>query len=241
MCIIRKTLAFILVLFCSSVCVFSQTSFNEIIEDELYAGKRSVVNGSTWKNSVAYRGHRFLGDKHWKTGDVVFNGKRYTNLQLNYDIVEDDLILYDEQDDNIRYINVNKRFLEEFSYEESGRKYTFIYSNFLSPSQKEIMEVRHVGPVSLYVKHRKDIRKQIGPVYMGTYYVNTQLYLKKDNKMYHVRNKKSILSVLGNEKELKKYARSKALNIDKHHPNHIVQLLVYNERFRSQQSLATTL
>ena len=225
----RRQLLFIL--FMSSVLIngTAQTTFNTIINGDLYTSGKSIVNGIAWTNSVAYQGNRFCGSSNWKDGSVLFNGILYSGLKINYDVLEDELILYDETSGAEKYIQLNKDLIEQFSYADESNTKTFVYKEIDSSKGKEIYEEVYKGEISFYIKHKKSVKKEIGTLYMGKLYDDNTFYLYDAQQTRSFKNKKKILQILGYSKELKTFIRKENLIIHKNYPNDIVRLLVYHQ------------
>ncbi|NQU52940.1 MAG: hypothetical protein HQ522_10425 [Bacteroidetes bacterium] len=207
---------------------FSQTDFDNFLKHELYSTSRSIVNGTPWTNSLLYRGHPFCGSNNWKTGDVIFNGERYPDLEINYNIVEDELILFDNKKGLVK---LNKRLIEEFTYIDESESTTksFIHKELVLGDGKEFFEKVYSGTVTFYIKHKKWIKKNIGAGYMGTLYSNNKLYIVDAAGVHLFRKKGGLLDILGSSKELNKYIRKENLKINKKHPEDIVTLLMHFE------------
>lgn len=228
----RKIRSILLVLFAylllcgNALC---QHTFDEAINQELYLSERAIVNGTSWTNSVRYEGNRFCGSKEWKTGQLSFDGKKYKNLLINYDLLEDEIILYDDIPGKEKYIQLNKGKIDSFQYIDNGQIKQFVNIELQASAGKEIYEVLYLGKVSYYLRHKKSVQKQIGTTYMGKLYDSNIHYLKTENGSFSVRNKKRVLEILGHSKELKKYIRQHGLTISPKKPNHIIQLIRFSE------------
>jgi hypothetical protein len=225
----RKQLLFILFIFSIYINGTAQTTFNSIINDDLYTSGKSIVNGIAWNNSVAYQGNRFCGSTKWKDGTVLFNGRLHSGLKINYDVLEDELILFDETPGAEKYIQLNKELIKQFSYTDKNTTKIFVYKELNLSKGKEIYEEVYKGEVSFYIKHKKSVKKEIGTVYMGKLYDNNTLYLQDAQQSYSFKNKKNILHILGDSEELKTFIRKENLRIHKNYPNDIVRLLVYHQ------------
>lgn len=226
---IRGQLLFILFMFSLLLTGTAQTTFNTVINGDLYTSGKSIVNGIAWTNSVVYQGNRFCGSSNWKDGSVLFNGKLYSGLKINYDILEDELILYDETPGAEKYIQLNKRLIKQFSYTDANETKTFVYSKIDPSKGKEIYEKVYEGEVSFYIKHKKSVKKELYDIDMSKLYDNNSYYLCTPTDAYSFKNKKKVLQILGNSKELKNFIRQENLRIHKNHPNDIVRLLVYHQ------------
>lgn len=226
---VRKQLLFILFMFAILIHGAAQNSFNDLVTSELYASRRSVVNGISWTNSVAYQGNRFCGSSNWKEGSIHFNGRFYSGLKINYDVLEDELILFDETPGAEKYIQLNKKLIEQFSYTDGNKTQTFVFKELNTSKGKEIFEEVYKGEISFYIKHKKSVKKEIGTVYMGKLYDDNSLYLYDSQHSFAFKNKKNVVNILGNSKEIKDFIRREHLKINRKYPNDIVRLLVYHQ------------
>ncbi len=228
---IRNVVVLFFILHFVNFTSLSQTDFDIILQKELYTPSRDIINGTSWSNSMVYKGHPYCGSSQWKTGDVVFNGERYSDLNINYNIVEDELILFDEKKGNEKYIKLNKRLIEKFSYFDDSEKTTksFIHKELVLSKGKEFFEEVYSGTTSFYIKHKKLIKKQIGGTYMGSLYSDNTFYIVDSAGVHSFRNKGRLFDILGYNKELKKFIKKENLQINKDHPKDIVKLLMYYE------------
>lgn len=230
---IRSILLILLLCILCSKYATSQSTFNEVINQELYRSERSIVNGVAWTNSVRYQGNRFFGSKDWKTGHLSFEGREYRNLQINYDLLDDEIIMYDAIPGQEKYIQLDKTKIDSFSFFDNGSSKHFVSLQLNGSEEAIICERIYKGEVSYFERHKKAVQKQIGTTYMGRLYDNNTHYLKNDRGIYSFRTKKRVLEILGNSKELKKYIRKHGLNINPKSPNDIVMLIRYSETLRT--------
>lgn len=233
----RGQLLFLLFMFSILLNGTAQTTFNKIIKTDLYTSGKSIVNGIDWTNSVSYQGNRFCGSKNWKDGSVLFNGKLYSGLKINYDVLEDELVLYDETPEAEKYVQLNKNLIEQFSFTYNGTRKTFVNKELNTSKGKEIYEEIYNGDVSFYIRHKKSVKKEIGTVYMGKLYDSNTFYLYHSEQAHAFKNKKKVLQILGNSKELKDFIRKENLKIHKDYPNDIVRLLIYHQSLTKAKQL----
>ncbi|HRU57000.1 MAG TPA: hypothetical protein P5190_07145, partial [Bacteroidales bacterium] len=74
------------------VCGQEALIFNNITPSN--ADSQLLLNGRIWYNlySRAF-GHQFIATTEFLTGDVTLEGKQYKDLNLKYDILNDELLL----------------------------------------------------------------------------------------------------------------------------------------------------
>lgn len=234
----KRILKVMLVLYYSLLVFtgFSQSGFNEIKEMELYTSKRSIVNGTPWYKANVYKGHQFFGSEYGKIGEILYQGKWYTDILMNYNILENEILIIDENKENTRWIKLNKKFIDSFSFidKENQKKSSFVYTELEENAGKDFYEIVYAGTVSFYIKHKKSVRKQIENNYKGVLYPNNQLYLKKDGQIFHFYSKSKLLDVLGNKKVLRSYISKTRLKINKKNTEDIAALLVYYDGIKTK-------
>ena len=104
---------FLIICLCGSTeFIKAATTFsNAITQDPV--DKHILLNGRIWRNqySKVTGDQFFLTDKYIK-GSVTFNGRTFDNLNLKYDIYNDELILSIE---SYPVIFMNKEMIDSFS------------------------------------------------------------------------------------------------------------------------------
>ncbi|MFZ0283499.1 MAG: hypothetical protein WAL29_17735, partial [Bacteroidales bacterium] len=61
------------------------------------SGKELLLNGRVWRNEFSkVTGNQFFLTDTYLKGSVIYNGRRFDNLDLRYDIYNDELILKTE-------------------------------------------------------------------------------------------------------------------------------------------------
>lgn len=238
MCRIRMYLS---VVFLITICSngWAQNTFQEIIEDNPFKLQRSIVNGVSWTNSVLYKGNRFCGSSNWKKGEVLLGDKLYKDVLINYDVVDNELILFDDKVGDEKYVKLNKELVSKFQYTDNKELKTFVKRTLPNTKGEDFYEEVFKGTVSFYIKHKKSVNKEIGTVYMGKLYDSNTLYLVDKNGANTFHSKKKLTQLLGNSKLLKKYIREHNLSINKENPSDIVLLLNYNEELTQSNNVAS--
>ncbi|MGQ9620394.1 MAG: hypothetical protein ACUVTX_05350, partial [Bacteroidales bacterium] len=83
-----------------------------------------LINGRVWQNIyIRVFGHQFFATSEFLTGSLTFNGRHYTELNLKYDIVNDELLLA------VPYkpiIILNKEMVDSFRFTYGNRTYNIV-------------------------------------------------------------------------------------------------------------------
>lgn len=186
--------------------------------------------------SVTYvdvQGYPFLFEQ-WTNGIIrLNNGKSFTNVQLKYDLVSDELFFKDiKSDQTLKFVDQ----VVEFKLLPSGQstEQALIFRNgFLSEealSPKAYYQVLYDGGVKLLKRKIKKV-VEIKPFNSAS---STKIFeeiegyfIGKDNKTFRVRkDKKQILSLLGTRtEELEKFIKSENLNLK--NEAHLIKLIAY--------------
>lgn len=152
--------------------------------------------------------HQFLMDG-WEEGRILFQGRWYNNLELKFDIVNDQVIFkyFDPSDGRMVMLRPAQERVNEF----------FITSrHFVRTSPAEAPEISggfyeliYDGPQKLLLKHSKTefIDKSRGAPVLGFLY-KSKIYMVHEGAYYPIKGKGSLLKVLEDEKKaLKAFAR----------------------------------
>jgi hypothetical protein len=102
--------------------------FWDAIEAQVYSNNSDTVYGFdpllyngriyTWVSPRRTTGDPYLTGKEFLTGDVRVRGKSYDNLNLNYDIFNQQLLLkYTNKEGAVRIMEISKSWLETFRFD----------------------------------------------------------------------------------------------------------------------------
>ncbi len=145
---------------------------------------------------------RFYFDTY-RYGTVLFDGQLYNNILLNYDILNDDLIVKSNGENDKTPIIINKSKVKSFTV--NGKNYVNLSYNTISQTDVAkgfYEEVVVNDKVSFYVKYEK-YKKQL--IKFNTIYddfkPNTYFVISYKNEFFKITNKKSLITIFP---ELKK-------------------------------------
>ena len=197
--------------------------------------KLTLLNGRVWRNPYTrVTGDQFFLENIFFTGSVTFNGKRFYNLDLKYDIFNDELILSIE---SYPVIMLNKEMVDSFSFVSGSRIFRFINAgNDTSEILKGYVNVLYSGPSALYVKYAKMIQPLGDDGINDQFYERHQVYLRKGAEIIPVDGKRNLLNLLIDKKsEIRDYMKKNRIRIQKQDPYTYIRVLEFYDSLTKQQ------
>jgi len=189
--------------------------------------KLALLNGRIWRNKYSrVTGDQFfLGNIFFK-GSVSFNGRKFDNLDLKYDIHNDELILSIE---SYPVIMMNKEMVDSFSIALGNRIYRVINAGTdTSNVLRGYVNVLYNGPSVLYVKYAKMIQPLGDDGKYDQFYQRQQAYLKKGTETVPLEGKRNLINQLEDKKsEIRDYLRKNRIKITKQDPYTYIPVLEY--------------
>ena len=186
---------------------FSQTnSENNIYEtyDKIVGlDNTGLYNGTEFTDAFLNTdgSYRYFKGFDYSKGSVIYNGQKYVNVSLKYDLLEDNLLV--RSDDNLSIFNV--KLIPEFvnSFSIYNNNFVRLTGTNLNISGSGFFESAYIGnDLSLYIKHTK--KKKDKALKSGIQYKFSEVnfYVLKTNGKYHlVNSEKDIEKILPEKKE----------------------------------------
>ena len=186
---------------------FSQTnSENKIYEtyDKIVGlDNTGLYNGTEFTDAFLNTdgSYRYFKGFDYSKGSVDYNGQKYVNVSLKYDLLEDNLLV--RSDDNMSIFNV--KLIPEFvnSFSIYNNNFVRLIDTNLNISGSGFFERAYIGnDLNLYIKHTK--KKKDKALKSGIQYKFTEVnfYVLKSNGKYHLVNSaKDIEKILPEKKE----------------------------------------
>ncbi len=207
------------VLYKESISKIHQVYLNEIGDNaQIYHGSEYIRNGQKAIGFPFYESDSVL------TGSVSYQGMIYTGLNLFYNLVSDELISKNYEFNAL--ISLAPEKVDSFTI----GKHVFIQitankSNGLS--KDGYYEQLYSGEPAFYIRREKRFAAGTGseePKYIQYNYY----FVKIKNVFYEVADKKSLLDLLKDQKDvLKKYIRTNKLNFKKNPESSMVLTTIY--------------
>lgn len=197
--------------------------------------KQLLLNGRIWRNQYSKAtGDQFFLTNTFLKGSVTLNGRRFNNLELQYDITNDELILRTE---SYPVIIMNKEMVDSFNLTFDRRNYYIINAgNDTSAVLKGYINVLYKGPTALYVKYTKKIQPLAVDGRYDLFYQVHSVYLKKGTEIVPVAGKRKFLSLLEDKKkEIRYFLRINRLSmkLNQKDPATFVPVLRYYDSIRN--------
>lgn len=194
--------------------------------------KQLLLNGRIWQNpySKALNDQFFL-TKTFLKGSVTLNGRKFEDLDLKYDITNDELILSIE---SYPIISMNKEMVDSFSLMFGNRNYHIInVGTDTSNVIRGYVNVLYDGPTALYVKYIKKIQPLAVDGRYDLFAQEHRIYLRKGSEIVPVEGKKKLLYLLEDKKkEIRNFLKSTKSKLSRKEPDTFIPLLKYYDSLR---------
>lgn len=200
-----------------------QTNGNATSPDKL------LLNGRIWMNQYSkVTGNQFFLSGEYLKGSVFIKGHRYDDLDLKYDICNDELVL---KYGTWPVIFMNKELVDSFSLSfdkvykiiNTGRDKSSVFSGYVN--------LLYEGPTSLYVKFTKKVYP-LGDNGLYDLFVEKHfVFLKKDGETISVSTRRKLLKLLGDKKrDIQHFIKSNGYRISPGKPETLVPVLEFYDR-----------
>ena len=209
----------------------ASTAYSTVVQ-QYPSDIQSLLNGRIWRNqySNAMNDQFFLANSFLK-GSVTFNGRRFNNLDLKYDIANDELILSIE---SYPVILMNKEKVDSFSLVFGNRNYHIINAGTDSSDiLRGYVNVLYDGPSTLFVKYTKKIQPLAVDGRYDLFFQEHRIYLKKGKEIVPVSGKRKLLKLLEDKKrEIRDYIKNNRLRLMQKDPGTFIPVLEYYDSIR---------
>lgn len=194
---IKKGILFLVLIFSTHSSVYTQTgritggpipktSYDNILQGRVYFPIYPSIAGSQYLM------------KNWSAGNILLQGRRYTNLPLLYDTYADDLIYLSKQEDNFDLIRLVKTYIQKFNL-GNRRFINLAYSQYSNTGlEAGFYEVQVEDTVSYLIKRRSEVLTERA---ISSFSRKDLRYLIYNGQAYPLRNKKSILPIIGAQRK----------------------------------------
>lgn len=164
-----------------------------------------VNKGVIYKNNFATttEDHNFYGLNEFQSGAVFYNNQSYYNVDLKYDILNDQLVVSPKNQTNGIEIIVDKSKTARF--EIQNRKFVLLGSlkNKTINFEQGFYEERIVAKdFVLFIKHKKTILNRIVDDRIVYYFpIDANFFLAKENSFFKINSKSDIINLFPNQKD----------------------------------------
>ena len=216
--------------------------------DSIYGADNLLINGRiyTYPNFRA-KGNPFFYGTDLKLCKVFINHREFSNLFVNYNIVEDKLILYSVINNNKVSIELNNHLIDSFYISNFVPVHnvsenicnSINFSNNMSFSKKIInsdtlgfCEIISTKKYQLLIKHQKRFSNKVTEEYPYGAFTEqvTKLYLYKDRDIIDVGSRKKFLNTFRNyKKEIKSFLKKNNIKYKHVNNNELIKLMDFCE------------
>jgi len=218
---------FMLLLFVSCAGTLSSQDTAAVL-DRVYGLDQTLCNGKKYLYAPppGTRGHQYLLTSFYTPGSVTIKGKCYQDVMLNYDILNQQLLLQYANDVNpFNVIEVSKAWLSGFSL---GR---LNFELLIFGKDTCFYQVLGAGQVKILYFWRKILNLDL---VIGSYVFNftpaiKDSYILKDGKLRPFRNKRTLVAIFdpARRQEIKSYIRKHKIKVKKATDETMAELITF--------------
>ena len=176
----------------------AQTPIHDWFDSKIGKENLDINNGKLLLNydRVFNKVDRFFYSEY-KSGSVIYDDQVYNNMILNYDVVNDDLILKPNGEFDKAPIIINKYKVKSFSINQK----VYVNLNYDQPNLPEFIngfyEESYKGDnISFYVKHSKIKKDLINDINLYDDFIKKSSYfIAYKNTFYSISSKKSVIAI----------------------------------------------
>jgi hypothetical protein len=197
------------------------SSQNPVIENQI------LYNGREWHNQYTQvRGDQFLFTKDYLPATITINGMTYKNVNINYDIYNDELITVGNHGITLQ---LNKEMVDSFSIFYIRKTYNFLNLHDNDPSGiRGYVNALHQGKSLLVVKYKKEIDLLAVDDKYDLFFQTYKIYLMKDGNSHQISGKKDLLNALEDKKTLiKEFMKKNMIKVSKKDPDSFIPVIRY--------------
>ena len=240
MMLIRLLILFLFV--CLQFNLTAQNQFPDSTDNKQIPGKiiqsyfTEVGDNTPLYNGTEYTmpyhgvtGTPFYASDSFQNGTIIYDGVKYNNVKMAYDLVIDGLIIKAYHDLNLKLVTEK---INSFSF--SNHMFVRIeHDSTTSKMRTGFYEVIYNGSVTVLSKRKKQLENSFraeDPYKFAEYEYN---YIKKGDNYFIIDNKNSLIEVFGDQKdEIKKFIRKNKIKLKKRKGDNIVKTAQYYEQLK---------
>jgi hypothetical protein len=191
---------------------------------------QNLYNGRAWRNLYHnVRGDQFLFSSGFMPGSVLIDEKEFKNLQVKYDIYNDELLTIT---DHGIIIQLNKEMIDFFSMKYNNQVFHFKRIDVDSlNSLSGYFNVLYNGRTPMCVKYRKEILLLAVENKYDLFNQISKIYLQKDGKFIQINSKKEFLGILKDQKQqVHNFIKTNKIRISKKNPESFKPVIEFYDK-----------
>ncbi len=189
--------------------------------------KQILFNGRVWRNLYSnVRGDQFLFSGDFLKGTVTVNGKTYYNMNVKYDIYNDEILI---TTDRGIILQLNKEMTDEFAFEFNNREFVFrkMEPDVTTPLTGYVNNLVD-GNLSLLVKYKKEIDPLSVENKYDSFGQSHRVYVRKDGKIYPINFRKDFFNVLSdNKQQIRDFIKRERVRMTRKNPESYIPVTVF--------------
>lgn len=204
---------------------------------------QSFLNAkSFYQSAIAENLHLYTGEGYYNTGakgipfflsdkmqlnDIFYDGTLYEDVPLLFDIVKQKVII--TRFHSMERIQLVSAKIKYFTY--GGHR----FENFLQETNDKnistnIYDEIFKGKVSILVKRVKRIKEGLAPEDPSRFVEEDKIFVRKNNNLFQIKNKKSVLNAFADKENLvKSYISKKRFRFKKNIERELIMTAAYYE------------
>lgn len=209
---------------------YSQNCLADVLDNSLYSNSNDIINGTKWIYEKKYLGSPMLVENYWPKVNILYKEVQYSGLFMNYDLYNNQAIVFHPEKGNEKYVNLAMDYFSEFTFIDSltGRTHTYEYLELPEIKGKALYENASTVKISLYIRPVKMVENRSSEKSIGRYTSHFDSYLGIGNGYVIIRNKRQMIKLLENHVvEIKRYIRKNHLKINNQRPEDIVGVIKF--------------
>ena len=208
------------------------------------ATERTLENDPLLQNGIYYAypyysalGHPFFGDGEFEPGAVIFRGKRYEEVNINYDLFNQQIILSRKKDEILQMNLLASEFISGFSFKGKN----FIKASFPGESSAFFQVISQTKNIACHYSWNKERREVLDSGNQRIYSFSKQKskhYLFLDSKLSQYKNNRSFVQLLPDEakEEIKSYLKENKVLVKEADDQVMLMLIEYCNTILEQNS-----
>jgi hypothetical protein len=207
-----------------------RTDFNKLYKsvDEEYGFDQVLVNGVCYEDKYWKKiGHQFLMEDRLYNGSLVYKDKIYKGVDMKYDIFDQQLIIYANNNNSAIWIVPPIDFISSFSFgNKSFSKYNF---GGVTKYYQVVFDKEKLQCLYYWFKEKRESNKLNYSGYNEFTDSEKENFLSLDGSLFRYKNNKSFINIFPvNIKGLvKEYLSNNHINVTNSSDEKMKELLTY--------------
>lgn len=195
--------------------------------DNYYISSDILVNGPYYyQHHQMANGFPFLKSKEFSIGEVYINGRKFNELQLNYDVTRQLLVLFINTSESKLIISLSDKVVDSFYIDNR----LFVNSKFVIESSSHYFNQLNNGNYRMYLGYEKEFILRFDNEDPYGRYSKSQrkIFVLSDIDSYEITSKESFLNLFPvHRKEIKSYLKLNKLRFKKASYFELAKLMVF--------------